>query len=329
MSHPTLEDVAARAGVSRALVSLVMRGSPKVGKERREAVLEAARELGYRPNVMARSLAAGRTGMVGLLADLHDPACAALHDGMAEAAARRSVRLLLVGGGGRPARERAALHQLLDLRPDGVLLANPRSSASDIERAAGTCPLAVVGRSPRSARLDGVTGDDAAAVELAVSHLAALGHRDIACLSLSPRPPASLRNAYAAAMRDAGLGDRPIARDLLAPPAPEDGGRAGAWRPSEPFSAAVAIGDATGAGALAALGRTGLRVPGDVSLVVVGDPPGAAAIGVTTVAPPPRELGRAAMELLLDRIGGERPEEGRRITVPPLVVGRPSTAPPA
>ncbi|MWK37014.1 hypothetical protein GEV43_25065 [Actinomadura sp. J1-007] len=130
-------------------------------------------------------------------------------------------------------------------------------------------------------------------------------------------------------MRDAGLGDRPIARDLLAPPAPEDGGRAGAWRPSEPFSAAVAIGDATGAGALAALGRTGLRVPGDVSLVVVGDPPGAAAIGVTTVAPPPRELGRAAMELLLDRIGGERPEEGRRITVPPLVVGRPSTAPPA
>ncbi|MWK37015.1 hypothetical protein GEV43_25070 [Actinomadura sp. J1-007] len=138
--------------------------------------------------MMARSLAAGRTGMVGLLADLHDPACAALHDGMAEAAARRSVRLLLVGGGGRPARERAALHQLLDLRPDGVLLANPRSSASDIERAAGTCPLAVVGRSPRSARLDGVTGDDAAAVELAVSHLAALGHRDIACLSLSPRP---------------------------------------------------------------------------------------------------------------------------------------------
>ncbi|KAB2361022.1 LacI family DNA-binding transcriptional regulator, partial [Actinomadura montaniterrae] len=131
MAHPTLEDVAARAGVSRALVSLVMRGSPKVGKERREAVLKAADELGYRPNVMARGLAAGRTGMVGVLAaDLHDPLFAALHDGLADEAARRGVRVLLAGGGGRPARERAALGELLDLRLDGLLLAGPRIAAA-------------------------------------------------------------------------------------------------------------------------------------------------------------------------------------------------------
>ncbi|WP_207399588.1 LacI family DNA-binding transcriptional regulator, partial [Actinomadura fibrosa] len=146
MAHPTLEDVAARAGVSRALVSLVMRGSPKVGKERREAVLRAARELGYRPNMMARGLAAGRTGLVGvLLADLRDPWCAEVHEGLADEAVRRGARLLLTTGRGRAARERAALDDLLGLRPDGVVLASPGMPAADIERAAAGCAVTVVG----------------------------------------------------------------------------------------------------------------------------------------------------------------------------------------
>ncbi|TDD67703.1 LacI family transcriptional regulator, partial [Actinomadura darangshiensis] len=177
MAHPTLEDVAARAGVSRALVSLVMRGSPKVRKERREAVLQAARELGYRPNMMARGLAAGRTGIVGvLLSDLHDPVYAAIYDGLAEEAAHRDVRLLLTTGRGSPARERAAVNDLLDLRPDGVVLAGPRIPTADIERAASGCAVTVAGRSVRSTRVDCVTGDETAAIDQAIAHLRDLGH---------------------------------------------------------------------------------------------------------------------------------------------------------
>ncbi|MES9543665.1 substrate-binding domain-containing protein [Actinomadura sp. NPDC000600] len=305
MAHPTLEDVAARAGVSRALVSLVMRGSPKVGPERREAVLRAARDLGYRPNMMARGLASGRTGMIGvLLSDLHDPWFAAVHDGLADEAARRGVRLLLATGRGGPARERAALDDLLDLRPDGVVLAGPKTSAADIERAAAGCPVTVVGRPVRTDRVDCVTGDGAAAVERALGYLSDLGHRRVACLDVGPRP-SPLRRACPDGAVVAG---------------PDE-----LWRPAEAPTAVLALGDTTGTAALTALLRAGRRVPEEISLIVHGDPPGARDAGVTTVASPPAELGREAAAVLLDRIGDGASARTRRITVPPLLTERGTT----
>src|SRR5262249_21374309 len=142
---PTIRDVAERAGVSKSVVSRVLRGSGVVSPKSREAVTAAADALGYRPNAAARSLVQRRSFNVGVLvSDLHNPFFAEIIDGIEAEAARGGYRMLIATGNRDRNAEADALEALLELRTDGLILLAPRLGRSQVARAGRAAPVAVV-----------------------------------------------------------------------------------------------------------------------------------------------------------------------------------------
>jgi DNA-binding LacI/PurR family transcriptional regulator len=328
---PTIVDVAQRAGVSKSLVSLVMRGSPQVREEKRLAVERAVEQLGYRPNAMARSLVRNRTNVLGvMLSDLHNPFFADIVDGIDAEASSARYRALINTGSRVPEREWEAIETLLQLRTDGLILASSVLPSAKILKAGAAVPVALIARPSRWPSVDSVTNDDRAGGRLAVDHLVSLGHRRIVHVDGGRGAGATARRqGYLDAMRHHGLAAqaRVVRGDYT-----EDGGAAGVdgllangRRPSAVFVA----NDLAAIGALHALERHGLEVPGDVS-VVGYDNTSLAALGhidLTTINQPRREIGATAVRLLLERLEGRR-TRARHVVIAPDLVVRGTTAPP-
>ena len=305
--RPTINDVAARAGVSKSLVSLAIRGSDRVSEESRALILQAAEELGYRPNAAARSLADQRSHTVGvLLHDLHNPIFAQVLDGVQEVVRGHGYRTMLVTGHGDPEREAAEISSLLEFQVEGLILISHRLDPRLARRVARECPVVVVMRSDiTGAGITSVSTDDHAGARSATEHLIALGHSRIAHISGSESAIARDREAgYREAMTRAGL-----AAEIVVVPGDftEVSGRDGARRLLDAHPAVTAVfvaNDLSALGALSALQEAGLRVPDDVS-VVGFDGMSLAALGslnLTTMAQPLEEMGREAADHLFRRI---------------------------
>ncbi|GAA3308438.1 hypothetical protein GCM10020219_009760 [Nonomuraea dietziae] len=198
--RPTIRNVAERAGVSKSLVSLVLRGSPHVSEHRRQAVLQAARELGYRPNAVARSLVEGRTHLVGaLVADLHNPFYAEFLDGLQESLHGDGLRMLIGNSQWDPAFEDEAVEAFLELRVDGLVLLGIAPTSETLIEATSYTPTVVVGeRDIELDNVDIVVDDDQLGARLAIDHLVEHGHRRIAHIEGSR---ASRCEGYLVAMR--------------------------------------------------------------------------------------------------------------------------------
>ncbi|WP_330229282.1 LacI family transcriptional regulator [Nocardia sp. NBC_00508] len=332
MARPTMEDVAARAGVSRALVSLVMRNSPKVSEHRRRAVLDAAKDLGYQPHIMARSLASRTSNIVGVMvSDLRNAFFADVVEGMDTAAQESGLELILNTGRRSAARERTALESLLSFRPGGIILLSPILPAAAIREAAHQAPLVLVSRTSTVAEIDTVNDDGEIGASLAVDHLVSLGHRRIVHLdgggafTSAPR-----RKGYRAAMQRHGL------EPMVVPSEHTDSAGMAAVRKllnlfsRDNFPTALVCGnDFNAVGAMSALEEAGLRVPEDVSVVGYDNTSLAALrhVALTTIDQPRIQMGRLAIEALTERLRDGRTAPVRRRLQPSLVV-RSTTATP-
>jgi DNA-binding LacI/PurR family transcriptional regulator len=324
---PTIRNVAERAGVSKSLVSLVMRGSPHVSERRRQAVLQAARELGYRPNAVARSLVEGRTRLIGaIVADLHNPFFAEFLDGLQESLHGAGLRMLVGSGRWDPLFEAEAVEAFLEMRVDGLVLLSvvPES----LKEAAASVPVVLVGERDVHG-IDIVVDDDELGASLAVDHLVELGHRRIAHIEGARSTTAHYRRAgYEKAMHRHGL-----SAEIVVEPGDftEDGGYRAARsllrRDARP-TAIFAPNDLVATGALSAADELGMTVPADLSIVGYDNTHLAAIrhISLTSVDQPRRDMGRVAAELLTARIGDPSRHPRQNLVVPHLVV-RSTTGP--
>lgn len=323
----TMEDIAEKVGVSRALVSLAYRDLPGVGAETRERILRAGEELGYTPNQVAARLASRGGNTVGVfLQDLHNDLFADFHDGIREALRAAGKQLVLAVGSIDGSYDTEALEALKRSRVDVLIAGGLQLPDAEVQRLARSVPTVCVFRDVPE--VDSVTADDLGGARAATEHLIGLGHRDIVFLANPPTDGYRDRRAgYRAAMAAAGLEPRVVESSYDRAEVAEQAGRlldgagAGAGERARP-TAIFAHNDQAALGVLDALALRGLAPGADVSVVgydnsSVGRFPGTA---LTTVDVDGRLLGRIAAEVALLRLADPEAPPVRRTLAPSLVV---------
>ncbi len=327
--RPTMQDIADRVGVSKALVSLVIRNAPGPSEETRARVFAAAEALGYRVNRAAALMTARRTHLIGVMTDIRSNFHAEMVEDIVEAADRTGYEVVL-GAVTATHGESKVIDTLLDFRCEGVLLLGPESSNQILGAVGERLPTVVVGRRVAAPSLDVVRAADARGIGSVVDHLVGLGHQRVVHVTGgSGSIAADRRNGYLRAMRRHGLDAHvELLEGDFTENAGVEAGKALLTADRLP-TAVVCANDRSAVGVLDVLRRAGVDVPAEVSIAGYDDSFLARLghVDLTSVSQAPREQANRAVEAVVERLDGGRTESVSSVLMPQLMVRGTTAAP--
>ncbi|MEU1351292.1 LacI family DNA-binding transcriptional regulator [Streptomyces sp. NPDC005795] len=333
----SLKDVAARAGVSARTVSNVVNGSAHVAAQTRQRVQEAIDELGYRPNLAARSLRAGRTGIIGLaIPEFHSPYFGELAGLLVDEARRRSWTVIIEQTRGDAEAERRLLTGDSGRVMDGLIISPWALTADELTATADTLPIVLLGERSSQGKADHVAVDSVAAADEATTHLLGLGRRRVAAIGLQPHLSNGTAHqrteGYRRALRRAGIPPRQEWERSVTSLHREDGARAmaelldGGAVPDAVF----AFSDELALGAMHVAHLRGVRMPEQLAVVGFDDVEDGrfSHPALTTVSPDKQQIAERALQCLADRIYSPHNRvPAATLTIPHQLVVRASTVP--
>ncbi len=344
----TVADVAAAARVSKAAAARALAGYGSVSAAVKVRVLEAARALDYRPNELARTMATGRSGTIGVVVgDIENPFFGLAVRGLSDRAHELGFNVILANSGERAAAERAATRVLAAKRVDGLVVAPAAMDRADhlADLVGRGCPLVLLDRDIPGLAVDASLVDTRSAAGEATALLLGAGHRRLAYVTATEAAEARYRGpeqvaistvldrieGFVGALQAAGIEDPEVGIRLGA----TDDARAAHILDTllsgpDRVTAILASDSKIALHVFRAARRLGLSLPNELSLISFDDADWASAItpAVTVVAQPAYELGVQAAQLLADRIAGHSgPPRRRRLDT--TLIRRESVAPPA
>lgn len=327
----TIADVAERAGVSKTTVSHVLSGKRPVAAATRERIEQVIEEMGFRPNALARSLRMQRTHMVALIIpDITNPYYPVLARGLQDALVEEGYHIFLCNTDSKQDQEMAFIADAVQRQVDGIVLSSLHSMSHKLQDyIEDDVTFVSLGPSLDLPQVDKVSTDDAAGAKEATRYLIQRGHWRIGMIGGMPglTPSQNRLRGYCEALEEAQIPFDPalLAEGNFMRPGGAQAMRALMDLPERP-TAVFCANDVMAIGAMDVARALGIAIPDGVAIVGYDDIEAASLVApaLTTVVNPGYEMGKAAGQLLMERMQGRYKGPGRRVTVPYRLIQRES-----
>jgi LacI family fructose operon transcriptional repressor len=302
----SIKDVAEAAGVSTATVSRVLSNGLHVRPEVRERVMATVERLGYRPNLVARSLRSQQSSTIGLIvSDISNPFFTAISRAVEDTAYEQGFSVLLCNTDENPEKEAIYLNLMHDTAVAGAIMSPTRQTIAKFADSNLTFPIVVIDRAISNGDVDAVLLDNVDAAYRLITHLIEQGYRRIGALCSEMSTGLERQIGYEKALRTHGLAPKSEYMKYVQPKA--EAGYATTLKMldlAEPPDALFAVNSLIAEGALRAIRERKLTIPDDIALVTFDETTWSSLVqpSLTLIAQPTYEIGKTAAELLLQRI---------------------------